>query len=214
MHVRIVAFALLGLALMAGFGVGPDTVARHGPDQPVRPQVPVLVPACCRSNRCRSRPCSSRRRPPFTLTPRGRDRGRSRIGPMGRAQPRHQDVRLLSSSVGFTTLFSAPSRPAEVHRHGRRSSMPRRIADCSASRRPRRTARTCRSKTARAEHWISDGKSIFEYSPGEEAVDRAQVAAGIARQGDCRQSAAVPLRGRGPEAQAAVLDSSDHRRPT
>ena len=100
-------FVLLGLVFLTasawaqtdpGRGPGPQGEAA-GPDQPVRPRIPVLVPRAAEPSARQAPAPPQPPRPPFMLTPQEEVQVERRTETMGGAEPRDQDVRLPVQAV-------------------------------------------------------------------------------------------------------------------
>ena len=105
----------------------------------------------------------------LSIDSRGRKERRPRARPLAAVELAGEDVRLPVQAVGLRRGVR-PARPAQVHRARHDQVCRAGSRGCSASTWPRRTARNARSTDARAEHWICDGKSVWEYSPAKKQV--------------------------------------------
>jgi TIGR03009 family protein len=135
------------------------------PDQPMRPQVPVLVP------RAPQQPAAQQPQtpqPPFTLTPQEEaevDRS------LGLWEQHNRDVKTFDCRFKRWTydVVFGPAGQAKFIDLGvlRYSAPDKGMFQVEATE---RDGKAVAVENARTEHWISDGKSIFEFNPGKKQL--------------------------------------------
>jgi TIGR03009 family protein len=164
MHVRLVAFVLFALALVtvpALAQMQPPGGALE-PDQPVRPQYPVLVqraaepPAAAQPEQPRQPP------PPFTLTP---DEQAEVDRVLGLWEERNRSVKTFDCEFvrwTYDAIFGRPDQPKFVDTGIIKYAAPDRGK--FRVEMTKRDGKDVPIEDNRAEHWISDGRSIFEFN--------------------------------------------------
>ena len=164
MHVRLVAFALLGLALMTVPALA-QTQPSGGalePDQPVRPQYPVLVP---RVRTTAGRPAGAA--PAAASRPsRSRPQEEAEVDRvLGLWEQRNRNVKTFDCEFKrwiYDVIFGPPDQPKFVDTGIIKYAAPDR--GMFRVEKTEKDGKDVPIEDARAEHWISDGKSIFEYN--------------------------------------------------
>lgn len=133
------------------------------PDQPVRPQVPTLVPRAPQQPAPQQPPP-----PPFTLTP-------QEEAQVDRAltlwEQRNRDIKTFDCRFKrwiYDVVFGPPNQPKFVDVGVIKYAAP----DCGMFRveTTDKNGKDVKIEDARAEHWISDGKSIFEFNHGKKQL--------------------------------------------
>jgi TIGR03009 family protein len=181
MRIRFVASLLFGLAFVTAPGwaqthplrdVEPSTGAAE-PDQPVRPQVPVLVP---RAPQQPAQPPVAK--PPFTLT----EQEQAQVDHvLALWEQRNRAIKTFDCSFTrwiYDMVFNAP-RPNEQPQPKFVDTGVIRFA--APDRGVFRVEKTQKNgamvpiEDARSEHWICDGRSIFELNPTKKQLIEHQL---------------------------------------
>jgi TIGR03009 family protein len=174
MHVRSVASALLGLMIIA-VSASAQTHPLRGPepDQPVKPQFPVLIQ---RAPQQTVAPQPNPQQPPnapFTLTPQDEAQV-DRVLKLW--EERNRGIKTFDCRFKrwiYDLVFSPPEpneplKPKFVEVGVLRYQAPDRgLFRLDSSE---KEGKEVALDESRAEHWISDGKSIFEFSPAKKQL--------------------------------------------
>jgi TIGR03009 family protein len=177
MQLRFGALGFVGLLMMAALAFGQSHPLREAegaggaalrPDQPVDPRIPTLVPRAPQRPATPPAPTA-----PFTLTP----EEQSQVdGVLRQWEERNRTIKTFDCRFKrwiYDLVFSppAPNKPPEpkfVELGAIRYAAPDRglfrldLSEVDGKKTP--------IEDARAEHWISDGKSIFEYNPSKKQL--------------------------------------------
>jgi TIGR03009 family protein len=174
MRVPLVASVLLGLAFVTAPGWAQTHPLREvEPDQPVRPQVPVLVP------RAPQQPAQAPvAQPPFTLTPQEQAQV-DRV--LALWEQRNRSIKTFDCAFTrwiYNGVFNAPRpneapRPAYVDTGVLRFAAPDR--GMFHVEKTQKNGVMVPIEDARCEHWICDGKSIFELNPTKKQMIEHQL---------------------------------------
>lgn len=160
MKISLGASVLCVSIAMAACAVAQTTT---GPDQPVQPQVPTLVP----------RAPQQRPQPPFTLTPEEETQV-DRV--LNMWEKRNNDVKTFDCRFKrwtYDLVFSPPRpnqppQPKFIDVGVIKYASPDRGLFCVET--TELDGKEVAVDAARTEHWISDGKSIFEFNPGKKQL--------------------------------------------
>lgn len=176
-----------------------------GPDQPVQPQLPRLVlrgpqPAAQEPRPQQPPP------PPFTLTPQ-EEAEVDRV--LNLWEERNRSVKTFDCRFKrwiYDVVFGPPDQPKFVDVGIIKYAKPDRGLFRIDS--TEKDGKEVTIDNARAEHWLSDGRSIFIYSPGKKQLIEQQLPAEL--QGKAIADGPLPFvfGAEAEEAQRAVLDSS------
>jgi TIGR03009 family protein len=169
MDVRSLVFAIIGLALIAAPGLaqtqpmqGPEPAAGASePDQPVRPRVPVLVQRGAEPPAAQPTP-QQPPPPPFTLTPE-EQANVDRV--LALWEQRNNKIKTFDCEFTrwiYDAVFGRPDQPKFVDSGILRFETPAR--GMFRVEKTERDGKNSPIDNARAEHWICDGKSVFEFS--------------------------------------------------
>lgn len=181
MPLRFIAFALLGFLMMTIPALAQPNPLRGqqpaggaaGPDQSVRPQVPTLVP------RVRQVPAEQPLAPPqpppapFTLTPQ-EEAQVDRV--LNQWEQRNRDIKTFDCKFHrwiYDLVFNAPApnqRPLPKYSEIGviKYAAPDRGLFCVEQE--EKAGKEVPIDDTRAEHWVSDGKSIFIFKPKEKQL--------------------------------------------
>lgn len=128
------------------------------PDQPVRPQVPMLVPRAPQQPAAQPAPPQA----PFQLTPQD-EAQTDRV--LSQWEKRNHDIKTFDCSFTrwiYDVVFGPANQPKFVDLGVIKYAAPDR--GMFRVENSERDGKQVPIEDARAEHWISDGKSIFEFS--------------------------------------------------
>jgi TIGR03009 family protein len=163
MHVRLTAFVWLALTAVTVLAQtqpvrGPEPAGGAlEPDQPVRPQLPVLVPRAPQPPAAQPAP-----KAPFTLTPQ-EEAELDRV--LGLWEQRNANIKTFDCEFRrwiYDVVFGSPKQPKFVDTGVIKYAAPDR--GLFRVERTEKDGKDVPIENTRAEHWISDGKSIFEYN--------------------------------------------------
>ena len=164
MYLRIIAITLLGFVLMTASSLG-QTYPQRIPNQPVRPQLPTL-------ERRAPRPPAARRpappQPPFTLTPQ-QEAQVDRV--LNLWEQRNQKIKTFDCRFKrwiYDVVFGPPDKAKHIESGVLRFATPDR--GLFRLETTEKEGREVPIEDNRAEHWICDGKSVFEYDPAKSQV--------------------------------------------
>lgn len=143
---------------------GPDAAGNGAePDQPVRPQVPVLVPRAPQQPAAQQQP-----QPPFVLTPQEEVQV-DRI--LNQWEQHNRDVKTFDCRFKrwtYDVVFGPAGQAKFVDLGAVRYGAPDKgMFEVESTE---RDGKEVPVEAGRAEHWISDGKSIFEFNPGKKQL--------------------------------------------
>ncbi|MBU4270752.1 MAG: TIGR03009 domain-containing protein [Planctomycetes bacterium] len=172
MYPRIVAIVLLGFALMTAAAFA-QTHPQRGPDQPVRPRLPTLERRASRLPAAQRPAPPQPPRPPFTLTPQ-QEAQVDRV--LNLWEQRNRKIktfdcrfkRWIYDAVFQTPQPNQPLQPKYVESGVIKFATPDR--GLFRLETTEKDGREVPIEDHRAEHWICDGKSIFEYDPVKRQV--------------------------------------------
>jgi TIGR03009 family protein len=145
-----------------------------GPDQPVRPQTPVIVPRARQAPAEQQPPAASQPLPPpFTLTP----QEEAQVDQVLKQWEQHnKDIKTFDCEFQrwiYDFVFNppAPNKPPEAKFNEKgviRYAAPDRGEVCVKT--SVINGKEMPIDDSRTDHWICDGKSVFEYKPTEKQV--------------------------------------------
>ena len=173
------AFVLLGFVLLTasawaqtdpGRGPGPQG-GPVGPDQPVRPRVPVLVPRAAEPPAQPAPQPPQPPRPPFTVTPQGEAQVDAVLQEW---EKRNREIKTFDCQFKrwiYDVVFSDPNQPIQpklVELGVIKYATP----DRGLFRLDKevKDGKEVAIDDSRAEHWLCDGKSVWEYVPSQKKV--------------------------------------------
>lgn len=131
------------------------------PDQPVRPEVPTLVPRVPQQPAA-AQPGPQQPQPPFTLTAE-EEAQVDRV--LSLWEKRNRDVKTFDCEFKrwtYDKVFGPPDQPKHVDTGILKYAAPDR--GMFRVEKTEKAGKDIAIENGRAEHWISDGKSIFEYN--------------------------------------------------
>jgi len=169
---RFGACALFGFLAVAVSASAQTSPSRHPvppdgtvkPDQPVRPQVPTLVPRGTRQPA--ARPTTPE--PPFRLTPQ-QSAQVDRI--LNLWEQRNEKVKTFDCRFKrwiYDVVFGRANQPKFIESGTIKYASPDR--GLFRIETTEKNGKEVAIEDSRAEHWISDGKSIFEFNPVKKQV--------------------------------------------
>ena len=169
-------FVLLGVVFLTasasaqtdpGRGPGPQG-GPAGPDQPVRPRIPVLVPRAAEPPARQPPAPPQPPRPPFTLTP----QEEAQVdGVLKQWEERNREIKTFDCQFKrwtYDVVFGTPERPKFVELGVIKYAAPDR--GLFRLDKEEKDGKEVPIDDARAEHWLCDGKSVYEYSPAKKQV--------------------------------------------
>jgi TIGR03009 family protein len=169
MDVRSVAAVLIGLVLIAAPALAQTQPARGNdypavgapePDQPVRPQMPVLERRADQQPTAQQAPQPPR--PPFTLTPQEQAEVDHVLDLWEQRNNKIKTFDCEFTRWTYDAVFGRPNEPKFVDMGILRYEAPAR--GMFRVERTEQGGRSVPIDNARAEHWICDSQSVFEYS--------------------------------------------------
>lgn len=161
MHARFVAFALLGLAFLSGLAMAQtQPMQGSGPDQPVQPQLPVLTQ---RAPQQPAEPAAQQQpRPPFVLTPQQEAQTDEVLNRWEKHNATIKTFDCWFKRWIYDVVFGSPTQPKYIDLGEIKYAAPDRGA--FNAKLTVKNGAEAPIEPARAERWISDGKSIFEFN--------------------------------------------------
>jgi TIGR03009 family protein len=170
------AFVLLGLVVLttpawaqtdSGRGPGPQG-GPVGPDQPVQPRVPVLVPRGAETPARQTPQQPQSPRPPFVLTP----QEEAQVdGVLKQWEERNRKIETFDCQFKrwtYDVVFGLPNKPKFIELGVIKYAAPDR--GLFRLDKEEKDGKEVAIDNARAEHWLCDGKSVFEYDPAKKQV--------------------------------------------
>jgi TIGR03009 family protein len=150
-----------------GRGPGPQG-GQAGPDQPVRPRIPTLVPRAAESPAQQTPAPPQAPRPPFTLTPQEEAQVDAVL-----KQWEQRNIQIKTFDCQFKrwtydVVFGTADRPKFVELGVINFATPDR--GLFRLDKEEKGGKELPIENARAEHWLCDGKSVWEYVPSQKKV--------------------------------------------
>ena len=175
MTLRIGSFLVVGLLMAAAASAqthplrGPEgNDATVEPDQPVRPQMPALIQRPAQPPVAQQPAQPQPAKPPFTLTPE-EEAQVDRV--LKQWEERNREIQTFDCRFKrwiYDVVFGPPNQAKSVEIGVLKYKAP----NCGLFRidSTETDGKASPIDNSRAEHWIADGKSIFEYSPAKKQV--------------------------------------------